>query len=133
MKILKISSVVLVIAFGLAFWRSWQTCRIIESTGAQVNQGCINQGRDCREFATVICWLQRQFSWKSQHEPPFALLGSPAATNLGLAWPPYLVFNWPDGKGRWRVFRVGFRYDRTWRGYIFPTIALEHRDQPLRY
>lgn len=61
------------------------------------------------------------------------LIGKPDKTNLGLAWPPYLVFNSPDGSGCWRMFRVGFRYDRNWRGYIFPTIAAKRMPHPLTY
>ena len=97
------------------------------------DQGCVNQGSDRRMFAPVVCWAQRQLSWKSDHEPWFVLLGRPQRAHLGLAWPPYLVVNWPDDQGRWRVFRIGFRYDRTWRGYIFPTLALKRLPEPLRY
>ena len=97
------------------------------------DQGCVNQGNDRREFAPVVCWLQQHMSWKSEHEPHFALVGRPDGTNLGLAWPPYLVFNMRDGNDHWRMFRIGFRYDRTWRGYIFPTIAAKRISQPLRY
>jgi hypothetical protein len=100
---------------------------------ARVDQGCVNQGSDRREFAPVICWLQQRLSWKSEHKPHFALIGKPDGTSLGLAWPPYLVFNSPDGNGNWRMFRVGFRYDRTWRGYIFPTVAAKRLAHPLRY
>jgi hypothetical protein len=97
------------------------------------DQGCVNQGSDRREFAPVVCWMQRHMSWKSEHEPHFALIGKPDGTNLGLAWPPYTVFNLSDGDGHWRMFRLGFRYDRTWRGYIFPTMAAKRISQPLRY
>jgi hypothetical protein len=97
------------------------------------DQGCVNQGSDRREFAPVICWMQRQMSWKSEHEPYFALLGKSDGTNLGLAWPPYVVFNIAASNHQWRMFRAGFRYDRTWRGYIFPTIAMKRIAHPLRY
>lgn len=97
------------------------------------DQGCVNQGRDRRVAATLICAAQRRLSWKSDREPRFWLLGNPARTSLGLAWPPYLVYNSPAGNARWRMFRVGFRYDRTWRGYIFPTIAWKLITHPLRY
>ncbi len=97
------------------------------------SQGCVNQGSDRREFATVVCWLQRQLSWKSEHEPHFALIGKSDGTNLGLAWPPYAVFNLSEGNGRWHMFRLGFRYDRSWRGYIFPAIAAKRVSRPLRY
>jgi hypothetical protein len=97
------------------------------------DQGCVNQGADRRMFAPVVCWMQRHMSWKSPHEPHFALIGKPDGANLGLAWPPYAVINVASGDGRWDMFRIGFRYDRTWRGYIFPTIAAKHVTHPLRY
>lgn len=72
-------------------------------------------------------------SWKSAHEPHFVLIGDPQGTSLGLAWPPYLVYNSPIAPGEWRLFRIGFRYDRSWRGYIFPTLAWKIISKPLRY
>jgi hypothetical protein len=104
-----------------------------ETSPTRVDQGCVNQGRDRRGFAPVVCWMQRHMSWKSEHEPHFALIGKPDGTNVGLAWPPYLVFNSAAGNGHWRMFRIGFRYDRTWQGYIFPTVAAKHVLRPLRY
>lgn len=97
------------------------------------SQGCVNQGGDRRWGAPVICWAQRHLSWKSVHRPHFLLIGREQGTSLGLAWPPYLVYNSPDGDGRWRLFRIGFRYDRNWRGYIFPTMAWKRVSNPLRY
>jgi hypothetical protein len=97
------------------------------------NQGCVNQGSDRRFGAPLVCWAQRHLSWKSGNEPHFLLIGHAHGTSLGLAWPPYLVYNSPDGDGRWRLFRIGFRYDRNWRGYIFPTVAWKRVSSPLRY
>jgi len=97
------------------------------------DQGCINQGKDSRIGATFICWAQRHLSWKSEHEPHFVLIGSAERTNIGLAWPPYIVYNSPDGSGHWRMFRIGFRYDRNWHGYIFPSVAWKRLSNPLRY
>jgi hypothetical protein len=104
-----------------------------QPSAMRVDQGCVNQGNDRREFAPVVCWLQRGMSWKSKHEPYFVLIGKPQGSNLGLAWPPYAVFNLSNGNGRWRMFRIGFRYDRNWRGYIFPTVAAKYVSHPLRY
>jgi hypothetical protein len=97
------------------------------------DQGCINQGGDRRLLAKPICWAQRHLSWKSQSEPSFLSIGDAHRLNLGLAWPPYVVINWYRGPGQWRMFRIGFRYDRNWRGYIFPTIAWKLISSPLRY
>lgn len=100
---------------------------------AAADQGCVNQGSDRRIAGTFICWAQRKFSWKSEHEPHFLLIGNPRRTSLGLAWPPYVVFNSPAEKGGWNMFRIGFRYDRGWHGYIFPTVAIKKVARPLRY
>jgi hypothetical protein len=103
------------------------------NTAERLDQGCVNQGNDRRVGAPVVCWAQRHLSWKSEHEPAFLLIGSQQRTSIGLAWPPYLVYNSPDRSGRWRMFRIGVRYDRMWRGYIFPTAALKRVSNPLRY
>ena len=126
---------VIAIAFTLAFslGEPTQEEEVDVTSATRVDQGCVNQGNDRREFAPVICWMQRRMSWKSEHEPRFVLVGKRDGTNLGLAWPPYMIFNSPDGKGRWRMFRIGFRYDRTWRGYIFPTVAAKYVSNPLSY
>ena len=124
---------VLLSALGLAFAFFHHPRQLNAAPGASVDQGCINQGHDRRMWATEVCWAQRRLSWKSDHEPHFMLLGNPRRTSIGLAWPPYIVYNSPDGNGRWRLFRIGFRYDRNWRGYIFPTVALKRLPKPLRY
>jgi hypothetical protein len=120
-----------VLALAVAFDR--QRLEASAPSGAAADQGCVNQGSDRREFAPVICWLQQRLSWKSEHEPYFTLIGKADGTQLGLAWPPYLVFNSPQGNGNWLMFRIGFRYDRNWRGYIFPTVAAKRLSHPLRY
>lgn len=103
------------------------------ATANSSSQGCVNQGKDRRFAAPVICWAQRHMSWKSNHKPDFLLIGNPKDTSIGLAWPPYFVLNSPAGKNRWYMFRIGFRYDRNWHGYIFPTIAWKIISKPLRY
>ncbi len=106
---------------------------ILYSTCPGPGSGCVNQGKDRRLFPSVVCCLQRRLSWNSKKEPHFLLIGNPGRTNLGIAWPPYLVFNTRCSNGRWIMFRIGFRYDRNWHGYIFPTLACKNTDRPLRY
>lgn len=96
-------------------------------------QGCVNQGKDQRFAGLAVCFAQRHLSWKSQHKPHFFLIGKHSHTSLGVAWPPYVVYNSPKSKGHWRMFRVGFRYDRNWHGYIFPTAAWKVVSTPLEY
>lgn len=112
---------------------AFHTHQSVSAPAMFADEGCVNQGRDRRIGATVVCWAQRHLSWKSEQLPHFVLFGSPQNTNIGLAWPPYLVYNSPDGSGRWRMFRIGFRYDRNWHGYIFPTVAWKRLPHPLRY
>jgi hypothetical protein len=116
---------------GLAFHTHFAKSYL--ATAGSTDQGCVNQGQDRRIGATVVCWAQRRLSWKSDDVPEFMLIGNAQRTNLGLAWPPYLVYNSPDGSGHWRMFRIGFRYDRNWRGYIFPTVAWKRLSNPLQY
>jgi hypothetical protein len=123
----------IVMAFALASTLAQTTPKVDELSATAADQGCVNQGKDRRALAPIVCWLQQRMSWKSEHEPHFALIGKPDGISLGLAWPPYAVFNMPDGNDHWRMFRIGFRYDRTWRGYIFPTIAAKQVSHPLRY
>lgn len=118
--------------FGFAFIFLYPR-ELNSAPAASSNQGCVNQGKDRRIAAPVVCWAQRLLSWKSDHEPRFVLIGSPEGTSLGLAWPPYFVYNSPAGDGQWYMFRIGFRYDRNWHGYIFPTIAWKLISKPLRY
>ncbi len=126
-----ITAIVILFALGSAL--AQPAPKVDDPSAKLADQGCVNQGKDRRGFAPVVCWLQRRLSWRSEHEPHFALVGKPEGTSLGLAWPPYAVFNMPDGNDHWRMFRIGFRYDRTWRGYIFPTIAAKQVSHPLRY
>ena len=97
------------------------------------DQGCVNQGSDRRMAASVVCGMQQKLSWKSEHLPHLFRIGSARRTHVEIAWPPYVVFNKTEKPGHWLMFRLGFRYDRTWHGYIFPTAALKSLDHPLQY
>ncbi len=97
------------------------------------DQGCVNQGSDRRMAASIVCGMQQKLSWKSEHLPHLYRIGSARRTHVEIAWPPYVVVNKSGEPGRWLMFRMGFRYDRTWRGYIFPTAALKSLDHPLQY
>lgn len=123
----------LVLAWTLAYIVRPRGCALYVPPATRVDQGCINQGNDRRVAAPLVCWAQRRRSWKSDREPRFLVLGKPHRTHMGPAWPPYMVLNSPDGVGHWRVFYLGFRYDRYWRGYIFPTVAWKCLPEPLLY
>jgi hypothetical protein len=125
------AALIVVLVSASAFCQ--QTHGVEEPSATRVDQGCVNQGSDRREFAPVVCWLQQHLSWKSEHEPHFAVVGKAEKSHVGLAWPPYMVINSRGGSGQWRIFRIGFRYDRTWRGYIFPTMAAKRISHPLSY
>lgn len=121
-----------VTAFGFAFIYFYP--RTLASTASDTSsQGCVNQGNDRRIAAPVICWAQQHMSWKSNHKPDFLLIGDPKGVTIGLAWPPYFVSNFPTRDGHWYMFRIGFRYDRNWHGYIFPTVAWKVISKPLTY
>ncbi len=105
---------------------------IVQAKGP-ADQGCVNQGSDHRIAASVVCGMQRKLSWKSEHLPHVFRIGSARRTHVEFAWPPYVVVNKTERRGRWLMFRMGFRYDRTWHGYIFPTAALKSLDHSLQY
>ena len=123
----------LIVAFAVYVALPTRPCKLYIPPVTRVDQGCVNQGNDRRIAAPLVCWLQRHLSWKSENEPHLHVLGDPHRRSLGLAWPPYLVYNSPDGAGHFRMFRIGFRYDRKWRGYIFPTLARKCLPDPLDY
>ena len=128
-------SLLLLIALGFIVYLALpaRPCRLYVAPTNRLDQGCVNQGNDRRIGAPVVCWLQRHLSWKSEREPRLRVLGDPQRRSLGVAWPPYLVYNSSDHAGHWRMFRIGFRYDRKWRGYIFPTLARKCLACPLDY
>ena len=112
---------------------SHRPCKLYVPPRTRLDQGCVHQGNDRRLAAPVVCWLQRHLSWKSPREPRLRAWGNPQARLLAVAWPPYMVYDSADGYGHWRMFRAGFRYDRKWRGYIFPTAACKCLSKPLTY
>ena len=127
------NSVMLLLALTFVLTTMAFPCSVYKPPKKRVDQGCVNQGNDRRIGAPVICWLQGHLSWKSTEKPDMLILGDPDGRNLGLAWPPYVVYNSPQKDGSWRMFRMGIRYDRTWKGYIFPTAAAKCLDHPLTY
>ncbi|HKW68000.1 MAG TPA: hypothetical protein VJP04_11975 [Terriglobales bacterium] len=124
------SSLLLVLAVHAV---SQRPCKLYVPPKDRVDQGCIHQGNDRRLAGPVVCWLQRQLSWKAEREPRLSSWGEQQRRFVALAWPPYVVYDSPDGYGHWRMFRAGFRYDRKWRGYIFPTAACKCLSKPVIY
>lgn len=99
---------------------------------------CPGEGTDPRYFRTVVCGLQNAMSFKCDTEP----LG------IMLAFPPFIAINCPlpavlgrrlsviKGKpaGRWYLMlRAGWRYDKNWKGYIFPEAALKVMQSTVYY
>ena len=116
-----------------------------------MNQGCPGEGKDNRTLGWLICPLQRLLSWKSD-KPPKLLIFTGATssdhpliyrtTTLGAVglWPPYLVVNrlikedaHDPNNQLWRMFRIGWRYDTNWKGYIGPSAAWKKVLWPLTY
>jgi hypothetical protein len=95
-----------------------------------MNQGCPGEGLDTRAWGWLICPLQQLLSWRTAKAPKTFKRFWPA---IAVCWPPYVVVNLKRSDGRWRMFRAGFRFDRTWKGYIFPSAAFKIVDQPLLY
>lgn len=93
----------------------------------------VNQGSDPRPsgiFGKVSSFLQRHLSWKSDAKPSMRELGRDVAVSK---WPPYLVANFKTGN-QWRLFRLGWRYDSQWKGYIFGAAGpMKKIAQPLKW
>lgn len=107
-----------------------------------MNQGCPGEGSDRRTFGWLICPLQRILSRKSLKQPRLLIITAGTSSSLhgsfypvlsaaGI-WPPYLVINVRRGL-LWQMFRIGWRYDKNWKGYIGPSAALKKVAGPLTY
>jgi hypothetical protein len=98
--------------------------------GVPGGHGCVNAGSDLRiDPLGLICALQRRYSYQSSCEPK--LHAHPT-----WAWgghPFYFVYNRKMADGHWLLIRLGWRYDRNWRGYIGPSFAWKEIPQPLLY
>lgn len=127
----KVLSILVALLLGLPLFTYARRASV--QTRESGDQGCVNQGRDRRLAARLVCPAQQYLSWKSKNEPYFLSIGNPYFINVGLAWPPYVVINRYRGPGQWQMFRMGFRYDLNWHGYIFPTVAWKLVSRPLRY
>lgn len=112
-----------------------------------MNQGCPGEGKDNRTLGWLICPLQRCLSWKSDKQPKLLTISAGTSNKeydsvlaaVGL-WPPYLVVNILKAQDRhvphqglWRLFRIGWRYDKNWKGYIGPSAAWKNVLWPLTY
>lgn len=113
-----------------------------------MNQGCPGEGKDRRTFGWLICPLQRILSRKSDKPPRLLIItGGTSSSPEGYhypvlaaagVWPPYLVINVRIKHGSnynelWRLFRIGWRYDKNWKGYVGPSAAWKKVLWPLTY
>lgn len=88
----------------------------------------INRGPDKRPLGKVGAILQQIFSlpFKWLHAPPLNL----ELFNQMIAIPPFLAINIPYGK-KWATFRMGWRYDVNYKGYIADVIIKLKESGPL--
>lgn len=115
-----------------------------------MNQGCPGEGKDSRTLGWLICPLQRLLSWKSDKQPKLLIIiaGTSSSPEVGQypvlaaagVWPPYLAVNvrikqdpHDPLNALWRLFRIGWRYDKNWKGYIGPSAAWKKVLWPLMY
>ena len=103
---------------------------------------CTNEGKDRRYVRWLLCPLQNLLSFKSEREPRWLVkklrhdsipdwpepgVEAGSYVSLGIAWPPYAVYQRWRGAGRSILIRLGWRYDMNWRGYIFPAAKVSLR------
>ena len=81
------------------------------------DQGCPGEGADTRFLGWLVCPIQRFLSWRSSVEP----------LSIVVAFPPYIAVNVPLRNHDMLLIRFGWRYDRNWKGYLFPTGAAKIR------
>jgi len=101
------------------------------------NPTCPNEGTDPRITRYWTCNLQNSLSTKSTWEPLGIMIG----------FPPFLAINIPllgmteylskrknkPLKPWYLMFRIGWRYDKFWPGYIFPEVALKIMQSTVYY
>lgn len=86
----------------------------------------VNRGPDPR-IGGPVGWLlaavQTLLSFHSTTPPKVAMLSLRHGGHLAICWPLFLsIFVW-RGDGRWWSFRVGWRWDVNWPGYIADVIV----------
>jgi hypothetical protein len=88
-----------------------------------VDQGCPGEGSDTRTFGRWGCSIQRALSFHSDTEPLSVLV----------CFPPFIAVNIPMFDGTYLILRAGFRYDKNWKGYLFPESAAKRKAQTIFY
>jgi hypothetical protein len=98
----------------------------------------VNQGPDRRAggvLGYVLAWLQRTLSFHASG-PPAHHIFHVGQTELLLAWPPFISFNYPIRGGHFSAYRAGWRYDRNWLpggGYIADVIIKTDMDNRVHF
>jgi len=99
-------------------------------TPVRGGHGCVNAGTDPRvDPYGLICGLQRRYSYATPLQPRLH-------RHVTWAWtlrPAYFVYNRKLSDGNWLLVRAGWRYDRSWGGYIGPSFAWKKIPAPLLY
>jgi hypothetical protein len=92
----------------------------------------VNRGSDARILGPIGGWIQSKLSFHSGTPPNVLKLPLPKNGHLAVTWPPFLSIFVPYGD-RFASFRLGWRHDYAWRGYIFDGIVklrIDHAVEP---
>lgn len=84
--------------------------------------GYVNRGPDPRILGPVGGWIQRRLSFHST-TPPKGLKIPLGSGHVAVTWPPFFSVFIPYAKKRWASFRIGWRWDHNWPGYIADAIV----------
>jgi hypothetical protein len=99
------------------------------------NNPCPGEGTDPRIWRWGTCWLQNRCSFHTPVEPLGILLAFPPFLAINCPVPTWLVRRFrPTATPGWYVMaRAGFRYDKNWKGYIVPELALKLMQSTVYY
>ena len=88
-------------------------------------QGCPGEGSDTRLLGRWGCAIQRALTWHCDEEPGGIMFCTPFYVCVNIKV-PYTTRKY------WHL-RAGTRYDKNFKGYIFPEFASKVKDQPIWY
>jgi hypothetical protein len=92
----------------------------------------VNQGTDPRlggPLGHVLAFIQRSLSFHSTVQPAHVMVKFPPFISIAIPWFWRLLTKQPM---RYATFRLGWRFDNNWPGYVFDVI-FKLREEQVHY